>query len=428
MACTARAVARQRSDSRPGSSDARPSRAAPAGPSVRRVRSSPLSDRAFVRLCAATFAYFAAMGVGAPVLPGYVLGPAGGTNLELGLAIAVFSVSSLLLRPFVVPMARRWQPSRLVAVGALIVGVAEGLLALAPSSGGVVLLRALAGLGEAIFFVLVSSAVYDLVSPTHHGRAMSWFSAVLSAALLGSPVLGEFVRAHAGFAAVWLLVFALCAVAALLTWSLPLARQPPAVAPGLRIVHRAGLRPGLLLAFNTWGTAAFITFAALYVGHLGHGGAAPEFAAFGVMVLAVRVLGAGVIDRADPRAAALASLALQSVCMLLLALADSSAALIACSGLFGAAGAFGYPALMSMATRTVAPAERGEVVATMTACFDGGYAVAALVLAGAFALGGFSAVFLSAAVVLAAGAAVLARLLLSTPPPPAVQPLERSPS
>jgi predicted MFS family arabinose efflux permease len=380
-----------------------------------------------VRLCAAAFAYFAAMGVGAPVLPGYVLGPAGGTKLELGLAVAAFSLSSLLLRPFVVPMARRWSPARLVAAGALVVGVAEGLLVLAPPPELVVLLRALAGVGEAVFFVLLSSAVYDLVSPAHQGRAMSYFSAVLSAALLGSPVLGELVRQRAGYAAVWILVFGLCAVAALLTWTLPLARQPAAAAPGLRIVHRSGLGPGLLLAVNTWGGAAFITFLALYVAQLGLGGAAPEFAAYGVVVLAARVLGARALDHADPRAAALFALALQSISMLLFAFARSSLALVACSGLFGAGTAFGYPALMSMAIRTAPAAERAEVVATMTACFDAGYAAAALTLAGAFALAGFSAVFLCAGAVLAAGAAVLARLLL-TVPIPAVAPLERSPS
>lgn len=370
-----------------------------------------LGRGAFLRLCAANFLYFAAIGVGMPVLPHYVLGPAGGTKLGLGVAIAAFSVTALLLRPLVVPVARRFSPARVMAAGAVVAGLAEGLLVLGPPPSLIVALRAVAGAGEAFYFVLASAAVYDLVPKERHGEAVSYFSAALSAGLLGSPVLGVLLREHAGYDAVWLTGLALCLLAAALSATL---RLPPLPAPqrrGVRLVHPAALRPGLLLAANTWGPSAFSTFTALYVTHLGLGAGAPEFAVFAIVLLLGRVLGARWLDRVHPRVVGLAALSLQAVALVLFALARSSPALLLCSALLAAGTALAYPAIMSLAIRAAPDHERTEVVATATACFDAGYAVSALVLSAALQMSGFSAVYGCAAFVVALGALALARSL-----------------
>lgn len=370
-----------------------------------------LRNAAFVRLCAACFLYFAAMGIGSPVLPLFILGPAGGTTLEVGVAVGIFSLTSLLLRPIVVPLARRFQPPRLVAGGALLVGVAEGLLVLDPSPPAIIGLRAVAGVGEAVFFVLASAAVYDVVPEDRHGAAMSYFSGLLSAGLLASPVLGELLRQHVGYDAVWTAAFALCLCAAALGLTLRLPRLPPRTTP-LRLFYPPALRPGLLLAVNTWGGAAFGTFMALYVAHLGLHGAAPEFAVFAVVLLTVRIAGADVLDRFDPRTAACAALSIEAVSLVLFMVAQSRPLLLVSSALLAAGAALAYPALMSLAVRSAPQSERTEAVATATACFDAGFAAATFGLAAALDLAGFDAVFGTAAAVMGAGALAMSRSAL----------------
>ncbi len=367
-----------------------------------------LRNAAFVRLCAACFVYFAGIGIGIPVLPRFILGPAGGTTLQVGAAVAVFSVTSLVLRPFVAPAARRIPPPHLLAAGAVVVGAADGLLLLDPSPTAIVALRASAGLGEAMFFVLASAAVYDLAAPGRQGAAMGYFSALLSAGLLGSPVLGELLRARAGYDAVWGAALVLCLTAAALSLTLRLPRLPAARGGRTLLVHRAAIGPGLLLAANTWGGAAFATFTALYVSHLGLGGAALEYATFGVVLIGVRAGGAGLLDRVDPRAAAAAALALQSASLALFALAHSRGLLLVASALLAVGAAFAYPALMSLAAGAVPAAERTEAVATATACFDAGFALSSFGLAAALELHGFGAVYATAAVVMGVGAVAAA--------------------
>lgn len=367
-----------------------------------------LRNRAFVQLCLACFAYFAGMGLGVPVLPAFILGPAGGTTLQVGVAVAIFSVSSLVLRPLVVPVARRVAPSRLMAAGALLVGTADAALILDPGPNAIIAARAVGGAGEALFFVLASSAVYDLVPSRRQGAAMSYFSAFLSAGLLGSPVLGEVVRVRAGYDAVWAIGFGLCALAALLSVSLRLPRLAAAHGARMRLLHPGALGPGLLLAVNTWGGAAFGTFTALYLAHLGLGGAAPEFAVFAVVMLGVRVVGAGLLDRLDPRATAGVAFALQAAGLTTIAVAHTRPLLLAASALLAVGSAFAYPALMSLAVRVAPQEERTEVLATATACFDGGFALATLALAAALRVAGYPAVYVLAAAVTVGGALVLA--------------------
>src|SRR6185437_546378 len=354
----------------------------------------------FARLCGASFVYFAALGVTTPVLARFVVGPAGGTKIELGVAVAAFSLAALMLRPIVVPVARRFPSSQVMAVGSVGVGVADGLLVLTPSPALIIALRAGAGAGEAFFFVLASAAVYDLVRTEGHGEAVGYFAAALSAGMLASPVLGELVRQHLGYDAVWILASVLCLAAGALTVTLRLPRLPPSLRARPRFVHPAALRPGFLLAVNTCGAGAFGTFTALYVSHLGRHSAAPEFAAFAVALLGVRVTGAGLLDRIDRWLLARLAMSAQAVGLVLLAVARSTIALAACSAVIGAGNALGYPSLMALATGTAPESERPEVVATATACFDAGYAVSALGLAAALQFGGFTSVYVASALAL----------------------------
>jgi MFS family permease len=137
------------------------------------------------------------------------------------------------------------------------------------------------------------------------------------------------------------------------------------------------------------------------------GYAAVWTAAFAIVLVLVRVAGAGALDRVDVRLIALVALAAQAASLVLLALARTTATLTVCSGLVGAGVALAYPALMSMAIGAAPEGERPEVIATATACFDGGYAASSLLLAVALQLGGYVAVYGSAAGVLVSGALAL---------------------
>jgi predicted MFS family arabinose efflux permease len=294
-------------------------------------------------------------------------------------AVAVFSVTAILARPLVAPAARGVSPNRLLVVGAATVGVATAATTVADSVLAVVALRALAGLGEALFYVLAASAVYALVPEERHARAQSRFSAVVAAGILLGPIVAEALRPHTGYGAIWLLGGGLCAVACACVATLPLEREP-AADRSRAVIARAAVLPGLVVAAQTWAMAAFSVFVALYASHLDLGSVGVPFAVVAIVVLLVRTAGAAVFERRDPVATASIAMLAATLGLALLAVAPSRAALLAASALLGVSQALAFPSLLTLAVRGAGSIDRTSAIATFTGCFEVGLATAAIVL------------------------------------------------
>jgi MFS family permease len=313
-------------------------------------------------------------------------------------AVAVFSVTAILARPLVAPAARRTAPNRLLVVGAGTVGVATAATVFAHSVLAVLALRALAGLGEALFYVLAASAVYALVPEERHARAQSRFSAVVAAGILLGPIVAEALRPHTGYGAIWALGGGLCALACVCVASLPLEREPRADR-SRAVIARAAVLPGLVVAAQTWAMAAFSVFVALYANHLDLGSVGIPFAVVAVVVLSVRTVGAAVFDRRDPVGTASIAMLAATVGLALLAVAPSRAALVVASALLGVSQALAFPSLLAMAIGRAGSIERTSAIATFTGCFEVGLASAAIVLGVALDRLGFAGLYGVAAAV-----------------------------
>jgi predicted MFS family arabinose efflux permease len=274
-------------------------------------------------------------------------------------------------------------------------------MAIAHSLPVVFALRALAGLGDALFYVLASAAVYSLAAEEEHASAQSRFSAVVSAGILLGPIVAETLRPHVGYAGIWLLGAALCAAAAACVVRLPLAREP---APPHRraILEREAMLPGMVIAAQTWAFSAFTVFLALYASRLGLHNADAPFAVMAVIVLALRTIGAGVFDRFQPRSLALTAVAAATTGLALLALLPDTRALLVGSALIAVSQALAFPALLQLAVQRSGIAHRTSAVATFTGFFEAGLASSAIVLGVALDRFGFRGLYSLAAAVSAA--------------------------
>jgi MFS family permease len=312
-------------------------------------------------------------------------------------AVAAFSVTAILARPLVAPAAQRVRPSVLLVAGAAIVGVATAATPAAHSVPAVIGLRALAGLGEAFFYVLASAAVYAVVPAERHARAQSRFSAVVGGGILLGPIVAEVLRPHTGYAPIWLLGGGLCVVACACVAGLTLEREPRASAR--TVLSRPALLPGVVVAAQTWAMAAFTVFIALYASDLGLGSVGAPFAVVAAVVLGVRTVGAALFDRHEPLVLAVVAMLAATAALTVLAAAPSRGAMLAASALLGASQALAFPSLIALAVRRSGPHERTSAIATFTGCFEVGLATAALVLGVVLDLVGFAGLYGVAAAV-----------------------------
>jgi MFS family permease len=364
-------------------------------------------------VASATLAYFIADGIVLPVAPRYAEGPLDSDPVGVGISIGAFSLSALVLRPWVGQLADRRGRRLLMIVGPAI--FALGMLGhlVATSMALFVVARLVLGAAEAFFFVGALTAISDLAPEHRRGEAISFFSLSLYLGVGIGPLFGEAVLGRdERFAVVWLAAAGVAALAAILAIFVPETRATAPDEPEPRLtrsglIHPAGLLPGLVLLCGGTAMAGYFAFLPLQALALGDDGARVHLAVFAGVVVLLRLLGARLPDRLGARRLSTGAMVVAAVGLALIAAWGASLGLLVGSAVFALGVAFTFPALSTLAVSGVPANERGAVIGTFSAFLDLGFGVGPIAFGAAAALGGYPTAFLAGAVIAAAGAALL---------------------
>jgi len=127
-----------------------------------------------------------------PVLPLYLRDRGVGFG-TVGLIVGSQFVVSFALQYPMGRLADRFGRRRFLVAGALIFAIANGGFVLPLAVPGLLFLRALQGLGVALFIPAASALVADLSAPERRGRAYGWLQAARISGLTAGPALGGVV-------------------------------------------------------------------------------------------------------------------------------------------------------------------------------------------------------------------------------------------
>lgn len=361
----------------------------------------------------ANFGYFLSLGVMNPVLPRFIEGPLGASRIGVGVGVGSFTVTALLLRPWAGRFGDQRGRQVPIAVGAIFHALAVGGFLLATSLVHVVALRMVTGIAEALFFVGVATAVQDMAPDDRRGEAANLFSLSLFIGLAIGPLVGEPLLDRFGFDAVWGVAAGAAAFGAVMAVTIPDTRADTGAQSGPGpLIHRAALRPGLILGCAIWGLASFNTFVPLYALEVGLSGSRLVFLANSVTIMLFRSVGARLPDRLGPLRAARLSLVCTPAGLAVIGLWAAPPGLLVGAVLLACGQAMAFPALMTIAVNSAPATERGSVMGTFTAFFDLSFG------AGAIALGAVAqAVSYNGAFLTAMGVASIGLLILLVAPP-----------
>ena len=363
---------------------------------------------AFLLISAATLAFFTSAGVTLPSVPLYVDGPLQGSDIAVGLAVGLFSVSALLTRPFAGRLGDARGRRPVMVVGAAIVAVSVLGYELASSVGVLIVFRLLTGVGEALFFTAATVAIVDLAPEDRRGEAVSFFTLALYIGIGIGPAIGETLIDLGGFTPTWLVTAGLAGLAALLASRVPETRpEHQVMSTRTRLVHPAAVLPGAAFLGAVWGQAGFLSFTPLYASRIGLEESRYVFLTYSAVVVLFRWVGARVPDRIGPVLASRLALAFGAAGLALMAVLRSPGGLFASTVVFAIGSALAFPALVMLALRGTDPAERGAVMGTFGGFVDIGFGIGPASLGVVAETLGYRGLFLAASGVAATGLMLL---------------------
>ncbi len=352
-----------------------------------------------------TFIAFLCIGLPIAVLPGYVHEQLGFSAVVAGLTIGSQYLATLLSRPMAGRLSDSIGTKRAIVYGLYGI-VLSGLLTLLstllqsfPLLSLLILIagRLLLGVAQGLIGVGTISWCMGQVGVEHTARSISWNGiASYGAIAIGAP-LGVVMVSELGFVSLGI-ALSLLAGAALL-----LIRNKPSVPVirGERLSFWAvfgRIAPyGTSLCLASIGYGTLTTFITLFYVSRGWTGAAWCLTVFGVCFILSRLLFISSIARFGGFRTAIACMCIETLGLVLLWLAPSTAFALIGAGLAGFGLSLVYPALGVEAIKQVPNTSRGAGLSAYAVFFDLALAIAGPLM-GAVALNlGYSSIFFSAA-------------------------------
>ena len=365
---------------------------------------------------AGTFVIMVGFGVLSPILPLYAR--SFGVGLDaVGLLIAAFSITRLVVDPFTGAIIHLLGERRSVTAGALVVGISSALAALAPSFGLLVVFRGLGGAGSAVFFTGLLTYLLRTIPAERVGRVLSvWYASFNVGIIAGEPLGGFVARLLGPASTLWIYAGTCLASAAVFARSMrepPRARDPERRGGLRRLPWRRPLVAVLLangayawMIAGVWSTLIPL-FGKEEVG-LTEVGVGVALAVGSLTEFAVLFPAGRATDRIGRKDVLVPGYAAMALALVLWPLARTPALFLAANGLFGLISGYAGVPQAPMLSDVTDEDVRGAAVAAFRFVGDLGFVLGPLVAgASADALGYGPAFALSAAPLLGSLALVL---------------------
>jgi MFS family permease len=361
--------------------------------------------RTFILLCGAQFFGYAQHAMLAPVLPLYVT-QLGGSPFVVGMVLACFAATSVMVRPMVGHWADRWSEAG-VMISGLVFQAASILICFVPFVSAAMLANGLRGIGWGGLNTGGYSLLAHIAPESRRGEASGVYSGAQSSATILFPAFALWLlhASFGGFAAVFIASMAFSfgggALGAVMTRRMPrIARARVSSDPAnqwwreiFHFIEPDILLPSVVLAWLNISLPAITNFSVLYARDLG----VVEFGAFFIAIGCTSLLGRPLLGRLSDRIgrdlSVSAGFLLQCVGLVLISWVSSLSGMIVCGTLYMLGNAIGSSTALALAVERAHPQRRGKQMATFSVAYPLSYGVGSVIIGSAVQAAGYAGMF-----------------------------------
>ncbi|RIV17774.1 MFS transporter [Alicyclobacillaceae bacterium I2511] len=376
------------------------------------TQKSPLWTRDYILLDSLSFLFFTSFYLLTSTFQFYVLFH-GATLANLGLVLALLTITAVVARPFIGPMIDTWGRKRVLLLGVVLLTVANLLYLPSSTLWQISLVRVFQGVGWAMATTSASTMVSDIAAPQRRGEAMGFYSNFTDIAMAVGPFLGVYLTAGDRYNSLFMVAAVAALLAGLVLLPVQDVFQRGAVPARFRIrfqIEPRALLPAFVLLTVTFAFAGVIGFLPTFVRHvglnhkiLGIDDYAFFYIAYSLTLLFTRGPWGRLYDRWGKSWTILPGALFVLVAMVWLPMVRLLWQMVLFAALFGAGFAAVQPATLAW-TVARTPKERwGQAISTYYTAFDGGMALAYATLGYLAEHFSYSFAFLTAAGVVAVG-------------------------
>jgi MFS family permease len=367
--------------------------------------SDTIWTRTFALLCLAQVFGYAQHFMLQPALPLYVT-QLGGTPFTVGLVLASFAVTSVIVRPLMGHWADRWGEARIMSYGMLLQALSV-LICLFPMPKITMLANGFRGIGWAGLNAGGYSMLAFTAPLSRRGEAAGYYSGVQNSASIFFPAiaiwlieapLGGYSMVFFSAAALAFIGSGLAQVLSRSVVSATPAAPAQSAAPWWRelfnLVERDVLLPSSLHFCLQLTMPAITSFIVLYAGAIGLAGIGSFYVVSGITSLFARPLLGKASDKLGRARSLAVAFVCQAIALSLIVTASSLPALLICGMIYVLTVAIGSSTTLALAMERANPRHRGRSMASFSIAYPLSYGVGGLLAGGAVDLFGFTWMYL----------------------------------
>jgi len=338
-------------------------------------------SRDFVLSFFAQFAFSSVFCMLLPTLPIY-LSSKGSNDAEIGFLIGVFSVSSLVLRPFVGRALLKTPERKFMIAGTVLYAFSSFAYLFATPFWPLFVVRILHGIGLALFSTASFTLIANISPEAHRGQSLSYYYLAINFAFVLAPYFGMLLINEFNFSILFLVCFVLSLCSLFVTTQLSKLQDVPlenASTKNQPFLSREAL-PSAVMAFMVnivWG--AMTAFFPLYALSCGVTNPGLFFGALAIIHVVGRALGGRMLDLYSRERIIFPCLIAYIISMFILAFSKTLPMFILVAVIWGIGNAFLYPTLVAY-TLDHARSSLGPAMATFTAVADLGSGMGSVIM------------------------------------------------